>query len=139
MPVPKEYQSATDDFYKFLVDAREISELGSTHQTYTMAQGVLQTFRRRLTVKEALLFASVLPPILRAIFIADWNIDDPIRPFEDRITMTKEVQSLRKTHNFAPESSIRTVAKALRKNVDELAFDKILAKLPEGAVDFWTP
>jgi len=139
MPIPKEYQSTTDDFYKFLIDARRISELGSTHQTYTMVQGVLQTFRRRLTVKDAIIFAGVLPPVLRAIFIADWDIDEPKRPFEARATMTKEVQSLRKSHNFAPDSSIRSVAKALRQNIDEIAFEKVLAKLPEGAADFWSP
>lgn len=34
-----------------------------------MVQGVLQTFRRRLDVKEAVLFANVLPPMLRALFV----------------------------------------------------------------------
>lgn len=139
MPIPAEYQRATDDFYKFLLDARDMAELGSTHQTYTMVQGVLQTFRRRLDVKETILFAGVLPPVLRAIFVTDWNINERKRPFEDRATMTKEVQSLRNTHNFSPDNAIRIVAKALRNNIDEAALDEVLAKLPKGAVEFWKP
>ena len=139
MPIPAEYQRATDDFYKFLLDARDMAELGSTHQTYTMVQGVLQTFRRRLDVKETILFAGILPPVLRAIFVTDWNINERKRPFEDRATMTKEVQSLRNTHNLSPDNAIRIVAKALRNNIDEAALDEVLAKLPKGAVECWKP
>jgi uncharacterized protein (DUF2267 family) len=40
-----------------------------------MVQGVLQTFRRRLEISEAIRFAGVLPPVLRAIFVADWDQD----------------------------------------------------------------
>jgi len=139
MPVPQEYQRATDHFYKFLIDARDTSGLSSTHQTYTMVQGVFQTFRRRLTLKEAIRFAGVLPPVLRAIFVADWNTDEPVRPFEERGLMTGEVRSLRKDHNFAPDTSIRDVAGALRRNVDENEFNKVLAELPDGSIDFWEP
>lgn len=137
MAVPGEYASATDEFYKFLVDARDLSELWSTHVTYTMVQGVLQTFRRRLSIKDALAFAGILPVGLRALFVVDWDTDEPIKPFEDRETMTKEVQSLRKEHNFSPDNAIYVVSKALRKHVDEIALNKLLAKLPEGAIEFW--
>jgi uncharacterized protein (DUF2267 family) len=113
--------------------------LTTTHQVYTMAQGVLQAFRRRLDVKDAILFANVLPPVLRAIFVADWDTDEAKRPFEVRAVMTKEVQSLRGDHNFAPATSIRDVAIALRRNVDEAALDSVLAKLPDGAAQFWQP
>ena len=139
MPIPSEYQRATDHFYKFLQDVRDMSDLGSTHQAYTMVQGVLQTFRRRLDVKDAILFAGVLPAVLRAIFVVDWDIDEPRRPFEDHAVMTKEVRTLRADHNFAPATAIRDVAIVLRRNVDEAAFDRVIAMLPEGAVRFWQP
>jgi uncharacterized protein (DUF2267 family) len=139
MPVPSEYQRASQDFSKFLEDAKETSGLTTTHQVYTMVQGVLQAFRRRLDVKDAILFANVLPPVLRAIFVADWDTDEPKRPFEDRAVMTKEVRSLRADHNFAPETSIRDVAIALRKNVNEAELDSVLAELPDGAAQFWRP
>jgi uncharacterized protein (DUF2267 family) len=133
-----ELQHASDDFERFLADARDISGLATRNQTYTMVQGVLQTFRRRLSVKEAIRFADALPPILRAIFVADWDADEPRRPFEDRATMTREVQSLRQDHNFSPPSCIRDVATALRRHIiDPSAFDRVLAALPPGAAEYW--
>lgn len=137
MPVPVEYKRASMDFEQFMLDAREISGLATTHQTYTMVQGVFQAFRRRLDVKQAIGFANVLPPVLRALFVADWDVDEPRRPFEDRAIMTREVQSLRPDHNFAPPTSIRDVAAALRKNIDQAGLDRVLTGLPPGAVAFW--
>jgi len=137
MPVPMEYKRASEQFEKFLVDARNNAMLQTTHQSYTMVQGVLQVFRRRLDVKEALLFADILPPLLRALFVADWNLDEPRRPFGDRIAMTQEVQSLRPDHNVSPDSAIRDVARALRQAVDSEALDRVLGRLPDGAVAFW--
>jgi uncharacterized protein (DUF2267 family) len=102
--VPSEYQRATDDFYKLLIDARDSAGLTTTIQSYTMVQGVLQVFLRRLEVSEAIRFLSVLPVGLRALFVADWDVSEPKRQFEDPAVMTKEVQGLRAEHNFAPEN-----------------------------------
>ena len=137
MTIPVEYQRATDNFQLFLSDARDSAGLETVNQAYTMAQGVLQTFRRRLKVDEAIRFSNVLPAALRALFVSDWNVDEPKRTFEDRAVMTKEVQSLRPLHNYSPDSSIRAVAIALRRNVDQTALDRVLDQLPEGARQFW--
>lgn len=137
MPVPPDFERASARFYEFLQDARDIAMIQTTHQAYTMVQGVLQTFRRRLDLHEAIAFANVLPLLLRALFVTDWNTHEPRKPFEDRAAMTKEVQSLRSDHNFAPDDAIVSVARALRKYVRESDFDELLGKLPEGAVDFW--
>lgn len=137
MPVPSEYQRASLDFDKFMVDARDISGLATTNMAWNMVVGVLHTFRRRLDVRDTARFANVLPPVLRAIFVADWNADEPRLPFGDRATMTKEVQALRAAHNFAPDTAIRDVATALRRNINDEDFDRVLAELPEGAVEFW--
>jgi len=139
MPVPPEYRRASIDFEKFLLDAREAADLTTTNQTYTMVQGVLQAFRRRLTIPEAIYFAGVLPPVLRAIFVADWDVDEPRRSFGDRTEIMREVQSLRADHNFAPDTAIEAVAVALRKNIDEAQFDRELETLPEAAREFWNP
>lgn len=139
MPVPSEYQRASLEFDKFLLDAREASGLTTTNQAYTMVQGGLQAFRRRLALSEAIQFANVLPPVLRSIFVVDWDTSEPQREFEDRGAMTREVQSLRAAHNFAPETAIRDVAVALRKNIDQERLDAVLADLPVGARDFWQP
>jgi uncharacterized protein (DUF2267 family) len=137
MPVPSEYQRGTDDFYKLLTDVRDSTGLTTTNQAYTVLQGVFQVFRRRLDVKAAIRFLSVLPVGARALFVADWDSDEPKREFEDRATMTKEVRALRPEHNYAPETAIHDVAVALRRNVDQTAFERVLATLPPGAGQFW--
>ncbi|MFN8639885.1 MAG: DUF2267 domain-containing protein [Dehalococcoidia bacterium] len=137
MTVPTRYTNASRDFELFLLDARTEAGLVTSNQTYTMVQGVLQAFRRRLTVEEGVRFAAVLPPILCALFVADWDLEQVPRAFEDRVTMTREVQSLRADHNWAPDHSIRAVATALRRHVDEVQFEAVLARLPAGAAEFW--
>lgn len=139
MPVPADYQRASDQFYQYLVDARDIAGLWSTHVTYTMTQAVFQVFRRRLSTKDAIAFANVLPICLRALFVTDWDPDEPIKPFNSCEAMTQEIKSLRSEHNFSTETAIRDVARALRRHVDEDAFDRLLTKLPEGAMEFWQP
>jgi uncharacterized protein (DUF2267 family) len=137
MTLPREYERAAEEFLAFLLDARDTSGLGSTHQSYTMVQGVLLAFRRRLEIKDAILFADVLPALVRALFVADWDPDEPRRPFGDLAAMTREVQQLRPDHNFSPDTAIRDVASALRRHLDEAAFDAVLSGLPEAAVEFW--
>ncbi len=137
MPMPFAYETASQDFERFLADVIEASGLTTRNQAYTMTQGVLQTFRRRLDVRQVARFADVLPPVLRAILVAEWDPDEPRRPFESREAMTREAQGLRRDHNFSPETAIRDVAVALRKNVDVAALERVLATLPEGAAEFW--
>jgi len=139
MPVPSEYQRTTDDFYKLLTDARDSAGLTTTNQAYTMVQGVFQVFRRRLELKDAIRFSGVLPVGARALFVADWDTNEPILAFEDLTMMTKEVQGLRAEHNYAPETAIRDVAVALRRNLDQALLDHLLATLPLGATQFWQP
>jgi uncharacterized protein (DUF2267 family) len=135
--VPSEYARATADFYQFLADARDAAGLTTTNQAYTMVQGVLRVFRRRLELGESIRFLGALPVGLRALFVADWDIHEHKLPFEDYAVMTKEAQSLRPLHNYASDTAIHDVAIALRRNVDEAALDRILVTLPQGAMEFW--
>lgn len=125
------------EFEKFMVDARDISGLNTTNMVYNMVVGVLRVFRRRLTVQEALGFANVLPAVVRAIFVADWDVAEPKAEFQDVSSMTKEVQALRAEHNFSPESAIHDVALALRRHVIQPEFDKYLSSLSVAAQEFW--
>ncbi|BFU88910.1 MAG: hypothetical protein NTAFB01_00970 [Nitrospira sp.] len=136
MTYPTEYQRASLEFDKFMMDARDISGLMTTNQAYTMVQGVFQTFRRRLSLAQAIEFANILPPVLRALFMEDWKTNEPVQEFGTRTQMTLEVQSLRKEHNFAPDTAIRDVAEAVRRNVDQAHLDRVLSELPRGARDF---
>ena len=139
MPMPMEYSQASRDFDSFMEDLRGTSMLATTHQAYTMLQGVLQVFRRRLTVQQALRFADVLPPVLRAIFVSDWNVEEPQRAFASREEMSHEVRELRPDHNFSTETAIADVAASLRRHVDTGTFERTLASLPPAARDFWAP
>lgn len=137
MPMPMEYRQASADFDRFILDARDLAGLQTTNQAYTMVQAVLRTFRRRLDLEDAILFADVLPPVLRAIFVAEWDLEEAKSPFAGRVAMTREVQSFRPDHNISPDSAIADVAAALRRNTDETKLDRVLARLPAGAADFW--
>lgn len=138
MPVPAEYQRIRDDFYDFLLAARDDSGLWSTHVSYTMAQAVFQVFRRRLSLDEAIGFANILPAGMRALFVADWNPQEPIKEFGSSLEMEKEVKSLRPNHNFSPDGAIPIVARAVRQHVDPQKLDALLKTFPHGAEDFFS-
>jgi uncharacterized protein (DUF2267 family) len=72
--------------------------LTTRNQTYTTVQRVFQVFRRRLDVKDAIRFANALPPILRAVFVADWDTDEPLLPTPPDI----------RDHHRAPPRAVRS-------------------------------
>ena len=137
MPYPHEYMVATDKFAAFLNDVKKEAGFGSSHMAYTMVQGVFQVFRRRISFKDAIAFANVLPVGLRALFIDDWDVGEERLSFTDFETMTREVQDLRPDHNFATDKAIQQVAAALKKHVDPEKLRKVLEGISEEAVAFW--
>ena len=136
MTRPMIYQHATEDFEAYLADARDRLDTPSRNVAYTATDGVFQVFRARLDPQDALRFADLLPAVLRAIFVANWTLGDR-RPWADRHALTREVQSVRQHHNFSPDTVIADVAWALRRHVDETAFDKLLATLGSQAQELW--
>lgn len=137
MPYPSEYQRASDHFAKFMSDTKNEAGFSSVHQAYTMIQGVFQVFRRRLQIKESIIFISALNAGIRALYTPDWDPDEKTVPFGPMDEMNREVKQLRPSHNFATENAIQEVARALRKNVDAVKFDDMLKKLPAEAQNFW--
>ncbi|MGB5556918.1 MAG: DUF2267 domain-containing protein [Paracoccaceae bacterium] len=137
MPMPWAYRHATKDWMAFLVDAKERLGLESYNMAYTAVQGVLLTFRRRLTVAQGLAFADLLPAVLRAIFVYHWDAGAQPVPFGPRAALTAEVKALRPDHNLTPDHAIEAVAWALRRTVDQGDLDRFLATLPPGAAAFW--
>ena len=139
MPYPQEYQLATMKFHDFLSDVSANAGFTSTHMAYTMTQGVLQVFRRRLSLEDAIRFSNILPAGIRALFVADWDPAEEQQDFHDRASMLREAGQLRSQHNFSfmVEDSIAEVANALRNHVDEHALDTVLSGFPEGALEFW--
>jgi len=138
MTWPFAYQNASLEFERFMVDARDASDLATTNMAWNMVVGVLHTFRRRLTVQEALRFADILPPVLRALFLEGWDPQAPILAFGTDEELLAEVRSVRAAHNFAPRNAVQAVAQALRRNVDNVELDRVLATLPAGATAFWS-
>lgn len=138
MTVPLEYELASRKFIEFLVDVRDVSGLWSTHVSYTMVEGVFRVFRRRLSVEQAIRFCNVLPVCLRALFVSDWNTDEPTKGFDDLETMNAEVRTLRAQHNFATDQAIQQVATALRRCVIEEEFNRVLAEISHEALAFWS-
>ena len=137
MPYPHEYMVATDKFADFLSDVKEEAEFGSSHMAYTMAQGVFQVFRRRIDFKDAIAFANILPVGMRALFVADWDVDKERLPFSDFETMNNEVRLLRPDHNFATEHAIQQVASALKKHVDNEMMEVLLKGISKESLAFW--
>ena len=138
MPMPWAYRHATKDFQAFLRDAEEQLNTPTNNMTYTAVDAVFQVFRRRLSVAQGLAFADVLPAVLRALFVYNWDTGAAPLPFASRAEMTKEAQAIRKDHNLTPDHAIAAVAHALRRHVRQADLDRVLETLPEGAVEFWS-
>lgn len=139
MPYPQEYQIATMTFNDFLGDVKINADLQTRHMAYTMTQGVFQVFRRRITLQDAIRFSNILPAGIRAFFVADWDPEEKLKPFNERQAMLEEVSDLRAQHNysFMVDDAIHAVAKTIWKYVDHEACSNLLDSLPDGACDFW--
>ena len=138
MPMPQAYFDASRDFDAFILDVRDTCLLQTHHQAYHTLRAVLHVFRDHLAVEDALRFASVLPPLVRAIFVEDW-VPSPPRAFPHRAALQAEVKAVRPDHNLAPDTAISDVATALRRSrIDIRELDRVLAGLPDGARDYWS-
>ncbi|WP_299775323.1 DUF2267 domain-containing protein [uncultured Tateyamaria sp.] len=137
MPMPWTYRHATKEWRAFLADAKDQMALDSDNMAYTAVDAVLQVFRRRLTAQQGLLFANVLPSVLRAIFVKDWDVSESPQAFGDRNELIQEVKSIRPDHNLTPDNAIEATAWALRRCTNKTDFDRVLAELPEAAREFW--
>jgi uncharacterized protein (DUF2267 family) len=112
--------------------------LGSDNAAFTAVEGVLRAFRRRLSAQQAADFALVLPSVLRALFVADWRLDEGPLPPGKRENWTAEAMALRPHHNLTPMNCVEATALALRKSVLQEDLDRVLATLPPFAAEFWS-
>ncbi|WP_295806389.1 DUF2267 domain-containing protein [uncultured Nitratireductor sp.] len=137
MTVPMDYLHASRDFRRFLDAVKTQSMLATHNQCYAMTRAVLHVFRSHISMKDALEFAEILPPLLRVIFIEGWNLDAEITPFPDRQTLLAEVKAVRAPHNVAPETAIGDIAAILRAEVGEATLRRVLKSMPHGAEAYW--
>lgn len=137
MPQPWTYRHASQEYRAFLDDLRDRMNLVSDNSAYTAVDGVFQVFRRRLTAVQGLGFATYLPSIPRAIFVAGWRPETAPPPFADRATMTREAQLVRQNHNLTPDNCIEATAWAVRRAILPRDFAFALAELPPEGRWFW--
>ncbi len=137
MPVPWTYRQATREWQAFLADACGAMGLTSDNATYTAVQGVLRAFCRRLTPQQAVDFAQILPCVLRALFVADWHLTDPVAP-RVRADWTAEARALRPHDNLTPDTCVAATAVALRQAILPDDLDRVLAAQPPFAAEFWS-
>lgn len=137
MPMPWTYRHATKEWRAFLDDVKERMSLESDNMAYTAVDAVLQVFRRRLTPQQGLNFASVLPSVLRAIFVNGWDVSVPPVPFSERSDLIAEAKQIRVNHNLTPDNAIEATAWAIRRCTDKTDFERVWTQLPHEAVAFW--
>lgn len=137
MPMPWTYRHASKEWRAFLDDVKERMSLESDNMAYTAVDAVLQVFRRRLSAQEGLDFASVLPSVLRAIFVRDWDVTAPPKPFPDRTALAAEVAQVRANHNLTPANAIEATAWAVRRCTNARDFERVIGGLSEDARAFW--
>lgn len=138
MPMPWAYRHATKDFRGFLDDLKARADLKSDNAAYTVVDAVFQVFRKRLTPEQGLVFASVLPAVLSAIFVRGWIPKREPAAFGKLADMNGEARAVRPDHNLTPENAIEIVAWCLWRHVNHREFDIALSKLPPEARAFWT-
>jgi uncharacterized protein (DUF2267 family) len=114
-----------------------ISGLATSNQCYTQTRSVFLVFRSHVKPQVALDFANALPPVLRAIFIEDWNLTLPLTPMPGMEQLRAEVKAIREAHNFSTDMAIAEVALALRQNMNELDYSLMLKNLPTEAARYW--
>lgn len=135
--MPWTYRQATREWRAFLDDIKDRMSLESDNNAFTAVDGVFRTFRRRLTAQQGIDFASILPSVLRAIFVHNWDVTTPPVAFGDRQSLIAEVKSLRKDHNRTPDNAIEATAWALWRATNHRDLRRVLRTLPEPAAAFW--
>lgn len=137
MPMPWTYRHASKEWRAFLDDVKERMSLDSDNMAYTAVDAVLQVFRRRLTAQQGLIFAGVLPSVLRAIFVKGWDVTEPPAPFSERSALIAEAKQIRANHNLTPDNAIEATAWAIRRSTNKRDFERVLAQLPDEAIAYW--
>jgi uncharacterized protein (DUF2267 family) len=138
MPPPFEYQNPTLQFERFLVSARDHAGLPTTNMAWNMVVGVLHAFRARLSLQDGIRFAQALPPMVRALFVEDWDPAVPPKDFGTAAQWLIDARAVRHEHNFSPDNAVIAVARALREQVHPPVWERILDSMPHGARDFWS-
>ncbi len=136
MPMPWTYRHGEVEWRGFLDDIAEILDTPSSNVAYTTAEGVLHSFRGRLTPDQTLGFSDALPAMIRALFIQGFRLA-PAAPWADHDTYLAETLALRQDHNFAGDRAIEAVSYALHRAMGRANLEHALDSISPKARAFW--
>ena len=132
MPMPHEITQASKQFMELLGALKERALLQTHNQCYAMLRAVLHEFRCYMTTDQAIAFAGALPPVTRAIFVADWQAADaPPPPCLQKFT--DAVVKRLAPHHIPPDGIVGDVFVVLAARMAAGAIDP----LPAGLKKLW--
>lgn len=105
MPRPQEYQLAQHDFDSFLEKLASELNLPTRHTAWTALEAYFVVRRAGMNEAGLLSYANSLPPLLAALAIKDWSEVETTAALETVLARSEAMQSLRKHHNFVPDSA----------------------------------
>ena len=136
MPMPYSYRHASEEWSALLKNLREETLIASENVLYTCIQAVLISFRARLSVQQALDFADLLPAVLRAVFVSDWQVAWPL-PWSGREEIRAEMRALRPDHNFCPPELLEHLLRAIPATTRQMDLERVLDRIGPEARAFW--
>ena len=135
--MPYTYRHASQEWRAYLAGLRDATLIASDNVLYTGTEAVLHAFRARLPAAQALAFADLLPCVLRAIFVANWDIAAAPRPWPDREALRAEMLALRRDHNFCPPDLLEDLLRAIPATMRAPDLDRVLDRIGAEARRFW--
>ncbi len=128
------------DMADFLRDVRD--RLGPGVDTdaaaLSIVNGVLQTFRRRLTPPQVIAFGDALPAMLRAMLVYRWRVDAVALPFGSRSELIREVHAACSGQMIPALNVIEATAFALWRHCEAADLRLTLSQIGPEALAFWT-
>ena len=137
MTIPPEITQASTQFMELLGALKERASLQTHTQCYAILRAVLHEFRGYMTTAQAIAFAGGLPPVVRAIFVADWRPDEapppPLAPREFTAAVVKRLSP----HHVPPDSIVSDVFALLASRADPARTAVAVDNLPAGLQRLW--
>ena len=138
MTMPPEIAQASTQFMELLGALKQRASLQTHNQCYAMLRAVLHGFRGYMTVTQAIAFAGGLPPVVRAIFLADWRPDEaPPPPPPSRQEFAAAVVKRLAPHHIPPDSIVSDVFAVLAYRADPARTAEAIDMLPAGLKQLW--
>ncbi len=102
---------------------------------YHALRGVLFAVRDRITVEEAMDFASQLPVLIRGIYFEGYRPAEKPEKYRTKEEFLQRVaEEVRQGGGYEPEKAVESVFQILNKHISKGQMDHIFSALPEGII-----